>query len=501
MKIKQISFCLIAILCVFFFTGCGTDQEINQGDLANNLGEKDIDNQNIQNQEAINACEKLSESDDCEFTGKKKSINGICEDKSGALICVPKLKNNQENIQNQERPNKSIEDLTEDEDMNENKIDTIIKETTSLSYKIVDTKTTNYYSDKSEISKPSINEDFYGQDAEYQINNPSYTDNGDGTITDDVTGLMWEQDMGEKMSYDEAFEKAEQSKLGGYDDWRVASIKEQYSLIIFTGEVKGEKAVEFFIDTDYFNQPLGDTTIGEREIDAQTWSSTQYVGRTMNSDETVFGVNFIDGRIKGYPKYNPKTKEPNTMYFRLVRGNLDYGKNNFIDNGDGTISDLATGLMWATEDSKQGMDWEDALAYSEDLELANYDDWRLPNTKELESIVDYTRSPQTTNSAAIDAMFEVSEITDPNGEINYPFFWTSTTHLDGMNPEASAAYVCFGECQGKMNDNLMDVHGAGAQRSDPKSGNIEDYPQFFGPQGDVRYVYNYARAVRSIENK
>lgn len=45
-------------------------------------------------------------------------------------------------------------------------------------------------------------------------------------------------------------------------------------------------------------------------------------------------------------------------------------------------------------------------------------------------------------------------------------------------------------------ENTVDVYGAGAQRSDPKRGNREDYPSFFGPQGDVRYVYNYVRYVR-----
>ena len=38
------------------------------------------------------------------------------------------------------------------------------------------------------------------------------------------------------------------------------------------------------------------------------------------------------------------------------------------------------------------------------------------------------------------------------------------------------------EGQGLMNNLLMDVHGAGCQRSDPKSGNINEYPQFFGPK-------------------
>lgn len=49
-----------------------------------------------------------------------------------------------------------------------------------------------------------------------------------------------------------------------------------------------------------------DTSIGEREIDAQEWSSTKYVGVTMNHNETVFGVNFIDGRIKGYSLKAPR---------------------------------------------------------------------------------------------------------------------------------------------------------------------------------------------------
>ncbi|WP_435685536.1 DUF1566 domain-containing protein [Polaribacter sp.] len=368
-------------------------------------------------------------------------------------------------------------------------------------YPIVDTEETTFYTDVNTISSVSIHEDFYGQDANYTGNQPSYTNNGDGTITDNVTGLMWEKDMGEKISYETAFTKAEQATLGEYNDWRVPTLKELYSLILFTGQVEGQKAVAFFIDTNYFNQPLGNINIGEREIDAQTWSSTAYVGLTMNGDETVFGVNFVDGRIKGYPKYKAGTETPNTMYFRMVRGNMDYGKNNFIDNGDGTISDTATGLMWQKSDNGIGMDWKTSLSYSENLELANYSDWRLPNAKELQSIVDYSRSPQTTNSPAINPIFETTAINDPNNNSGqYPYFWTGTTHLDGVTPYSGAVYIAFGEGQGKMEGVLMDVHGAGCQRSDPKSGNADNYPDYFGPQGDVRYVYNYVRSVRNIDN-
>jgi hypothetical protein len=370
----------------------------------------------------------------------------------------------------------------------------------TLTYPIVDTGVKESYSDTDVIPKPKEGDPFYGQDSNYSGNEPSYTDNGDGTVTDNVTGLMWMKDMGEKMTWEEAMAYAETCTFAGYNDWRVPSIKELYSLILFTGTSGGEKAGErLFIDTRYFNQPLGDVTKGEREIDAQTWSSTVYVGKVMNGQEAIFGVNFVDGRIKAYPKYKPGTKRPNAMYVRLVRGNPEYGKNNFIDNGDGTITDLATGLMWQKNDSGVGLNWQEALAYAENLELAGYKDWRLPNAKELHSIVDYTRSPGTTGSAAIDPLFNVTPIKDIKGNKQYPYFWTSTTHLDGKNPYSSAAYIAFGYAQGIMNNKLMDVHGAGAQRSDPKSGNKMDYPQAWGPQGDIRMVYNYVRCVRTVD--
>ncbi len=370
----------------------------------------------------------------------------------------------------------------------------------NYSYPIIDTDVKNHYSDTKIISPLSEGDPFFGQDSNYIHNQPSYTNNEDGTITDNVTGLMWEKNMGDKITFREAFSKASSSTLGGFNDWRVPTIKELYSLILFTGKVKGAQAFDMFIDTDYFIQPLGNTNKGEREIDAQTWSSTEYTGRTMKSDETIFGVNFVDGRIKGYPKYNPRTHDENKMHFRMVRGNTAYGKNNFIDNGDGTVSDLATGLMWQKSDDGVGRDWEKALKYAENLKLATYSDWRLPDAKELQSIVDYSRSPQTTNTPAINPVFATTEIKSPDGKSGqYPYFWTSTTHLDGINPNASAVYFAFGEAQGEMHGKLMDVHGAGSQRSDPKSGIKNDYPQYFGPQGDVRYVYNYTRSVRYID--
>src|SRR6185503_10559694 len=91
-------------------------------------------------------------------------------------------------------------------------------------------------------------------------------------------------------------------------------------------------------------------------------------------------------------------------------GNPDYGINNFVNNGDGTVSDLATGLMWQQVDDGTDRDWKTALEYAEGLTLAGYTDWRLPDAKELQSIVDYTRCPDVTASAAIDPLFTLSTL-------------------------------------------------------------------------------------------
>ena len=61
---------------------------------------------------------------------------------------------------------------------------------------------------------------------------------------------------------------------------------------------------------------------------------------------------------------------------------------------------------------------------------------------------------------------------------------------------AHAVYVAFGQAFGTMNGRTMNVHGAGAQRSDPKSGDPGDWAGGFGPQGDDIRIYNHARCVR-----
>lgn len=381
-----------------------------------------------------------------------------------------------------------------------------------LSYAIIDTNQTHCYDNSKSITCPQNDQNFYGQDVQYQGNAPSYKDDGDGTVTDLNTGLMWTKYYYGKLSFDEGPEYIKTLRVGGYDDWRVPTIKELYSLMDFSGTTGSggsqsgntvpDDAVPY-IDTDYFEFAYG--LEDERYIDSQWLTTTKYVSTTMNGDETMFGVNFADGRIKGYGFYNLLNPRIEKKFFaRFVRGN-SYGENKFVDNKDDTITDQSTSLMWTKKDNGHynighaiydGLNWQAALEYCEQLSIAHYNDWRLPNAKELQSIVDYTRSPDTTNSAAIDPVFDVTSITDEGRNKNYPFYWTGTTHLEGREPASGAVYVAFGEALGFMDGKWLDVHGAGAQRSDPKTGDPKDYPNGHGPQGNAVRIYNYVRCVR-----
>ncbi|MBK9966652.1 MAG: DUF1566 domain-containing protein [Holophagales bacterium] len=385
-------------------------------------------------------------------------------------------------------------------------------EAAGLSYPVVGTGVTLCYGNTTAtIACPAAGQPFFGQDAQQQRLAPSYVDNGDGTTTDLGTGLTWVKERGTKLTFAAALAGAATCRVGGHADWRMPTIKELYSLILFSGKngqgFTSSAGFVPFLDTRYFGFAYGSGVGTERVIDCQDWSATEYVSTTMNGDATVFGVNFADGRIKGYPKYQPGSGGTigQSMYVRYVRGNPAYGANDFADSGDGTVTDRATGLTWSRADSGTGMNWQEALAWVQAKNAARHlghDDWRLPTVKELQSLLDYSRSPDTTGSAAIDPLFEATSITNEGGARDWPFYWSSTTFLDGT-PNGAAAYLAFGRGLGWMERpagsgsyTLLDVHGAGTQRGDPKAGDPAGWPHGFGPQGDVIRIANHVRLVR-----
>jgi len=252
----------------------------------------------------------------------------------------------------------------------------------AVDFPLPDTGQTKCYTDSANILCPSLGQPFYGQDAQYDGIQPAYQDNGNGTVTDRVTELMWQQtgDRAER-DWDEAMGYCEKLILGGHDDWRLPEIFELETLVDYGIPNPGPT-----IDTSFF----------PNTVSSLYWSSTT---RASNTDSAWYV--YFDGRAA-----IGSSDKSDGRYARCVRGGqgrslghstiteeladrTGHGTvSSFVDEGDGTVSDLYTGLMWQQEDDG-ARTWIDALAWCENLTLAGYDDWRLPNIRELNSIVNY----------------------------------------------------------------------------------------------------------------
>ena len=84
-------------------------------------------------------------------------------------------------------------------------------------------------------------------------------------------------------------------------------------------------------------------------------------------------------------------------------GRFDAARDNVIDT--------FTGLTWTRADSGKPMNWKEALAWAERLETAGHTDWRLPDVKELQSLLDYSHAPLVDGMPAIDPVFESTAVT------------------------------------------------------------------------------------------
>jgi hypothetical protein len=211
--------------------------------------------------------------------------------------------------------------------------------------------------------------DTFGEDSDYTINPPSYTDNGDGTITDNNTGLMWQkEDDNVLRNWDDSVSYSENLPLAGHDDWRLPTVKELADIVNYGTKIPA-------IDTAYFPNT---NTPG---------TSFYCTSTTLTHDiSRVWVVAFRYGKVRQIPKSM-------SSYVRCVRGG-NYPDQSFTDNNDGTITDNVTGLMWQKEDdnyaSSTGTD--SGIIYCEEFSLGGYSDWRLPNIKELRSLIDYSKS-------------------------------------------------------------------------------------------------------------
>ena len=104
----------------------------------------------------------------------------------------------------------------------------------------------------------------------------------------------------------------------------------------------------------------------------------------------------------------------------------------FTDNENGTVTDNLTGLMWAKDAKADGSKtWEDALTYCNELSLGEYDDWRFPNVKELQSLIDYGNSDPALPSG------------HPFSGVESYAYWSSTTVVFSTD-DAWLVFLYFG---------------------------------------------------------
>ncbi len=373
-----------------------------------------------------------------------------------------------------------------------------------------DTGQSVQYDTEGKVLAESDSSFYTGQDASVQGNAPRYQDNDDGTVTDLNTGLMWQKAHDfTRRNMKETVAHVGSMTLAGHSDWRLPSIKELYSIANFDGQlIKPEDEGE--------SKPYIDTSVFDYQYDkrlafaGQFWSSTPYVkGAVQNFTRNGgiqggFGFNFSDGHIKSYETGlyfdGSEIKDSDGMFVpgcfvRAVRGTTTLYDMSYVDNKDDTVTDKSTGLMWTKNDSGQTMNWVDALDYADKAEIAGHSDWRLPNTKELQSLVDYEKK----TFPAINTDFFNTTVKTFESINDAYYFWTSTTQGDF---KWTADYVAFGQAWSKKNSSAteyFDWHGAGAQRSDPKSGKSSDYELASDMASDYISINNWVRLVRDAK--
>ena len=283
----------------------------------------------------------------------------------------------------------------------------------------------------------------------------TYLDNGDGTVSDPSTGLTWEKkcdgcaglhDFGTQYPWRSApgemdaagWLRAINSKdgtgLAGHDDWRLPETGELLSIVHY----------------ERFNPAIGDAFDGAAcgagcGSSAAPGCSCTGLGAywTAGSSGDIVPVvlanlGIVVGRSAG-----------EDAFVRAVRGPRVDRNDRFVDNGDGTITDRVTRLMWEKKcrcsDSLHDVDrrmhwsfdgtaetiWDWLSAVNEEAGsgFAGHDDWRVPNVKELYSLFDVRRGPP-----GIDPAFTGEGCADMGKPVcsvtGEGVHWTSTTFAD-----------------------------------------------------------------------
>ena len=200
----------------------------------------------------------------------------------------------------------------------------------------------------------------------------SYTDNGDMTVNDNVTGLVWQKAVTTGDYLDKVTAYCSALTLGGHDDWRVPSISEIVSLLDL-----GQSAPPY-ISPAFPATPLGGY-----------WSASQYngsVGAAWVVDFETVNFGNDDGTIVSHSVRCVRTgsvkSDPSAPHYMISAE---------------TVYDTRTLLTWQRNVStatRQAYTWAAAETYCASAAVSAIlgGIGRLPTMKELQSIIDYSPS-------------------------------------------------------------------------------------------------------------
>lgn len=235
----------------------------------------------------------------------------------------------------------------------------------------------------------------FGEDNDYTINAPFFINNGNGTITDTITGLMWQRGDGGEMTVENATTYCDTLKLAGYSDWRLPTPLEAYSIL---NHQRSNPAIDI---TQFVN------------TGAEYW----WTNTAQSTDASKIWVTNAGGGIGNHLKTETVSAGgTKKIHVRAVRTPFTPQSltARFVDNGNGTVTDQLSNLVWEKIPNTNAFTWEQALSYAENLTLAGASDWRVPNIKEIQSLNDFSNVSPSVNTSIFSS-------------IGVKKYWSSTT--------------------------------------------------------------------------
>lgn len=260
----------------------------------------------------------------------------------------------------------------------------------------------------------------------------SYTNNYDGTILDDNSKLTWQQqDDATLRVQSDAVNYCNNLTLSGQDDWRLPTVHELKDIVDYSNS----PAINSLFSVSSTSVTLRWIIFSETiEID-EYWSSTP----SPNAADYNKVVNFKNGEVSIPPSLSSleQTVGNTRMHFTRCTRGLPVISSNFKDNGDDTITDQDARLIWQKTEAAI-MNWYEAAAHCTSP-------WRVPNVKELQSLLSHT--------ILDDGTAKLNTVFFPNAVANY--YWSST--IDASS-SSKAWRVSFDSTEVDTNSKNSDIN-------------------------------------------